>query len=267
MTGTPLLWLILIFVVTSAVSVVTGSTSLITVPAMLQFHIEPRSALATNMFALTFMSIGGSFPFLRGRGFDRKRMPLLIALTLAGSIIGAFLLLLIPTRSVPVIASTAMIGVAIFSLVYRKSGMQDAAVMPSAQAEFVGYALTFLLGIYGGFFSGGYVTILTAVYVALFQLSFVEAIATTKLMNVFSSAVATGVFMWHGLVNYRLGLILGLAMFIGAIVGARFAIRLGNLWLRRIFLAAVWGLGLKVLLFDVFAKASGCDGPALHARH
>jgi uncharacterized membrane protein YfcA len=117
MTCPPLLWLILIFVVTSAISVVTGSTSLITVPAMLQFHIEPRTALATNMFALTFMSVGGAFPFLRGQAVDRGRLPLLTALTLAGSVIGAFLLLLIPTHSVPIIVSAAMIGVAIFSLV------------------------------------------------------------------------------------------------------------------------------------------------------
>jgi uncharacterized membrane protein YfcA len=183
----------------------------------------------------------------------------LIVLTLAGSIIGAFLLLLIPTRSVPIIVSTAMIGVAIFSLVYRKSGVQHAQVPASASAELTGYALTFLLGIYGGFFSGGYVTLLTAVYVAVFRLSFVEAIATTKLMNFFSSAVATGVFMWHGLVNYQLGLILGVAMFGGAVFGARFAIRLGNLWLKRIFLTAVWALGFKALVFDVFANVSGCS--------
>jgi uncharacterized protein len=96
MTGLPLLWLIPIFAITSAISVVTGSTSLITVPAMLQFHIEPRMALATNMFALTFMSAGGTFPFLRGQGLNRKRLPLLIAVTLAGSVIGALLLLRIP---------------------------------------------------------------------------------------------------------------------------------------------------------------------------
>lgn len=215
------------------------------VPAMLQFHIEPRTALATNMFALTFMSVGGAFPFLRGQDVDRGRLRLLTALTLAGSVIGAFLLILIPTQSVPIIVSTAMIGVAIFSLVYRKSGMQDASLAPSAQADYPGYVLTFLLGIYGGFFSGGHITILIAVYVTVFRLSFVEAIAITKLMNVFSSAVATGVFMWHGLVNYRLGLILGVAMFVGASFGARFAIRLGNAWLRRIFLTAVWALGLR----------------------
>jgi hypothetical protein len=38
-------------------------------------------------------------------------------------------------------------------------------------------------------------------------------------------AVATGVFMWHGLVSYKLGMILGATMFLGALVGARFAIR------------------------------------------
>jgi uncharacterized membrane protein YfcA len=166
---------------------------------------------------------------------DRKRLPLLIALALAGSLIGAFLLLLVPVRSVSIIVSTPMIAVAIFSVVYRKSGLQKVQGSPSASADFFGYVLTFLLGVYGGFFSGGYVTILTVDFVSLFSLSFVEAVAATKVVNVFSSAIATGVFMWHGLIDYRLGIILGATMFIGAVVGARFAIRIGNVWIRRIF--------------------------------
>ena len=259
MTGVHTVWLAVVFFLTSAVSVVTGSTSLITVPAMLQFHIEPRTALATNMFALTFMSIGGTLPFLRSPDVDRKRLPLLVCLTLLGSVIGAFLLLRVPTRLVPMIVSVAVIAVAAFSVVYRKSGMQEATIAPSAGAEIAGYVLTFLLGIYGGFFSGGYVTILTAVYVAVYRFTFVEAIATTKLMNVFSSAIATGVFMWHGLIDYRLGLILGVTMFVGALVGAQIAIRIGNLWLRRIFLTAVWALGLKALIFDVFGGRSASE--------
>src|SRR3984957_12228388 len=158
MAGIQVFWLVVIFFLTSAICVVTGSTSLITVPAMFQFHIEPRIALATNMFALTFMSVGGALPFARGQGVNRKRLPLLIALTLAGSLIGAFLLLLVPVRSVSIIVSMAMIAVAIFSVVYRRSGLQNAEGIPSGVAEFSGHALTFLLGVYGGFFSGGYVT-------------------------------------------------------------------------------------------------------------
>jgi len=257
MTGAPLFFLILIFLATSAISVVTGSTSLITVPAMFQFHIDPRAAVATNMFALTFMSVGGALPFLRGQAVDRKRLPLLIVLTLAGSVIGAYLLLLVPSRSVSIIVSAAMIAVALFSILYRNSGLHDAAGTPSGPAEFAGYILTFLLGIYGGFFSGGYVTLLTAVYVALFRMSFVQAIATTKVINVFSSAVATGIFIQHRLVDFRLGMVLGITMFAGAFFGARLAVRVGNLCLRRIFLAAVWALGLKALLYDLFASNAG----------
>ncbi|MCU0240470.1 MAG: hypothetical protein MUC29_13605, partial [Pyrinomonadaceae bacterium] len=57
--------LIILFFVTSAIGVVTGSNSLITVPIMFQFGIEPKVAVATNMFGLTFLSIGATIPFLK----------------------------------------------------------------------------------------------------------------------------------------------------------------------------------------------------------
>jgi uncharacterized membrane protein YfcA len=267
MSSVQTLWLTVIFFVTSSISVVTGGTSLITVPAMFQFHIDPRIAIATNMFALTFMSIGGTLPFLKRQDVNHKRVPALIALTLFGSMVGAFMLFLIPPRAVSTIVSASVIAIAILALIYQKFGVESRPIPPSVRAELAGYALTFVLGTYGGFFSGGYVTILTAIYVALFRLSFVEAVATTKLLNVFSSSVSTGVFIWHGLVDYRLGLILGAAMFVGAFVGARLAIRIGNEWLRRIFLTAVWVLGLKALLFDVLGVRVHGKVPALgHTR-
>ena len=72
--------------------------------------------------------------------------------------------------------------------------------------------------------------------------------------------------MLHGLVNYRLGVILGVTMFVGALIGARFPICLGNEWLRRIYLTAVWLLGLKMLLYDVLAREyMSCGGPERHA--
>lgn len=137
------------------------------------------------MFALTFMSIGGTLPFLKRQDVNRKRVPALIALTLFGSLAGAFMLLMIPPRAVSTIVSASVITIAILALIYRKIGVESHQIPPSIRAELAGYALTFVLGTYGGFFSGGYHTILTAIYVALFRLSFVEAVATTKLLNIF----------------------------------------------------------------------------------
>jgi uncharacterized protein len=83
MVSPQLILLMAVFFLTSIVSVITGSTSLITVPVMLGLGIEPRTAIATNMFALMFMSLGGALPFLRNRRIDRQRLPGLVLLTLA----------------------------------------------------------------------------------------------------------------------------------------------------------------------------------------
>ncbi|HEY3826769.1 MAG TPA: sulfite exporter TauE/SafE family protein [Bryobacteraceae bacterium] len=257
MTGIQLFVLIAVFFATSGVSVVTGSTSIITVPVMFQVGMDARVAVATNMFALTFMSLGGSLPFLPPSAAARRRLPVLIVLTLIGSAMGAFLLMVTPSKIVPLIVSIAVIGVAIFSTLYRRSGVDPSGVVPSQSLEVTGCILTFVLGIYGGLFSGGYVTLLTALFVAMFRMTFIEAVAITKLINVFSSGVATVIFMRRGLVDYRLGAILGATMFVSAILGARFARRLGNLWIRRIYFAAVWLLGLKTLLFDIFGSGPG----------
>lgn len=253
----PLIFLTFLFFATSVVGVVTGSNSLIAVPAMFQFGIDPKVAVATNMFGLTFMAVGGTLPFLGKGTIDRGRLPLLIALTLAGSVLGALLVLVIPSRTMPLIISVSMIAVAGFTILKRNVGVIPPESEPTRATAAVAYALTFALGVYGGFFSGGYVTMLTALFVALFRMTFVEAVSTTKIVNVFSSLVATVVFMARGLVDYKLGVILGLAMFAGAFVGARVALKLNNLWLRRIFLATVLALAGKILLYDFLWKGIG----------
>lgn len=248
MTTTQLIFLIGIFLFTSFIGVVTGSNSLITVPVMLEFGISPASSIATNMFALIFMSIGGTIPFLKGDILkQRKDIPLLSVLTVFGSILGALLVLIIPSDTMPLLISIFMIAVLIFSVINRNQGVEKKE-QSSPIATKIGYALTFFLGIYGGFFSGGYVTTLTASFVGFLNMTFVEAVAVTKVLNIFSSLIATLIFMSQGLVDYKLGIILGVTMFFGAILGAKFALKLSNLWLRRIFIVTVVILALRNLL-------------------
>lgn len=242
--------LIAVFFFTSVVSVVTGSTSLITVPVMIALGIEAHVAVATNMLALTFMSVGGSLPFMGKGVLSRSRLLPSIVLTMIGSALGALLLLTVPLKGLQITIAVAMIGVAIFSLLNKNLGQASHDAPASQAAVMAGYAVTFLLAIYGGFFSGGYVTLLTATFVLLFGMTFLQAVATTKVINVFSSGVATLVFVWRGVVDLKLGIILGVSMFLGALLGSRIALLLSTLWLRRIFIAAVLGLAIKMMFFQ-----------------
>jgi uncharacterized membrane protein YfcA len=238
--------IVVLFFITTVVGVVTGSNSLITVPVMFQFGIEPKVAVATNMFGLTFMAIGATIPFIRQGKIEIRKISPLVALTVIGSAIGALLVGLITDHGIKLIVSIAMIAVAVFTLVRRNKGIEKVSAVSSG-ALVVTYILTFLLGIYGGLYSGGYVTILTAVCVAFFGMTFSEAVASTKFINIFSSSVATIVFAWQNLIDYKLGIILAVTMFAGAYIGAHYVTRLNDLWLKRIFLTTVFLLALKTI--------------------
>ncbi|MBD2111874.1 MULTISPECIES: sulfite exporter TauE/SafE family protein [Cyanophyceae] len=245
---TVLALLVGVFFITSAVSMVTGSTSLITVPALLQAGVEPQVAIATNMAALTLMSVGATLPFMGQSKLDSLRAPGLIGLTLMGSALGAMLLQRLPTSALSPFIAASMLVVVGVSLTIGDRGLQPSPAQNSTLGIAIGYLAAFLLAIYGGLFSGGYVTLLTATFVGCFGHSFIEAIATSKLVNIFSSLVATLVFIYLGLVDFGLGLLLGVVMFLGAFLGGRVVLRLPNCWLRRIYVVTVIALALRLLL-------------------
>ena len=242
--------LLVIFLATSIVGVVTGSNSLITVPAMFQFHIEPRVAVATNMFGLVFMTAGSTIPFIRQKTVDLKKVSPLLIITAVSSALGAMLVGHISAEGIKTLVSVSMIAVAIFIVV--NPGKETTAEVRPARPGVIAYGLIFALGVYGGLFSGGYVTILTVVLVAFFGMRFSESIAATKLVNLVSSTIASVLFMWQGLVDYTLGIWLAAAMFVGGYVGAHYAARMNDVWLKRIFLIAVFLLALKIIFDLVF---------------
>jgi hypothetical protein len=193
------------------------------------------------------MSLGGSLPFAREGVLARRVLPMSIILTLIGSALGALLLLRVPMKALQFTIAVAMIAVAVFSLFFKKNGSVEREV--SALRKGLGYGATFLLAVYGGFFSGGYVTMLTVVFVLLFGQTFIQSVAATKVINVFSSGVATLIFAWRGVIDYRLGVILSCAMFLGALIGGKATLKISPVWLRRIFIVAVLGLAVRMMIW------------------
>ncbi|HVF29975.1 MAG TPA: sulfite exporter TauE/SafE family protein [Pyrinomonadaceae bacterium] len=248
-----LVLLVIAFFATSIIGVVTGSNSLITVPLMFQFGIDEKVAIATNMFGLTFMAVGGTIPFVRQGAIDFRSLSPLVIVTVIGSAIGAALVGLITNGAIKIIVIVAMVAVVLFTLLRRDrvaTETKDTVRVPARlrHLRLVALISAFLLAIYGGLYSGGYVTVLTAALVAFSGMTFGESVAATKFINVFSSGIATLVFMWQGLVDYKLGIILAVAMFLGAFIGAHYATKLSEVWLRRVFISTVVLLALKTLL-------------------
>lgn len=242
--------LTVIFFAISLVTVVTGSTTLITIPVMLQFGLEPRTAVATNMLALAMLSFGGMLPYLGTPAIDRARAPLLIWLTLAGSAAGALLLFAVPAKWMTLIVPVAMIGVLVV-LVAEPPESAATGGTPSLARTRAGYIAMALLSVYGGFLSGGYATLVTVAGVVFFRYPLLRGIAMSRMLNTASSLIAVAVFAWYRIIDWRLGFVLSVAGFLGGLWGSRWARKMPAKLLRRFFLLAVAALALKALIFDV----------------
>ena len=67
MSATQIAVLTGLMLVTGAIGAITGGNSLINVPLMIMVGMTPRQAVATNMFAVTFMTISATARFARAR--------------------------------------------------------------------------------------------------------------------------------------------------------------------------------------------------------
>jgi uncharacterized membrane protein YfcA len=240
-----------LMVVTGAVGAITGGNSLINVPLMIMVGMSPRQAVGTNMFAVTFMTLSATARFARAGMLNRPRLLVpLGAITLVTSALGAFIAVKLPEAVVKTVVGVSMAALVVFIALKR-----NATPPPSTPGRrWAGYLGTAGLGVYGGFFSGGYTTLMTVLCVICFGLTMMESVAITKPVNLVSCVAASLVFFAGGLIDLRIGLPLAGANLLGGWLGAHLALKGGDRFVRLLFLLTVAALAAKLLLWDLLLR-------------
>jgi uncharacterized protein len=236
-----------LMLVTGAVGAITGGNSLINVPLMIMVGMTPRQAVATNMFAVTFMTISATARFARARILKWELLVPLGIITALTSALGAVIAVKLPETIVKVVVGISMAVLVVFIALQRKAEPPA----PSATRRRVGYLVATLLGVYGGFFSGGYTTAMTVLCTVCFSLTMMQSVAVTKPVNLISCAAASAVFFAGGIIDLRIGLPLAAANLVGGWIGAHAALKGGDRFVRLLFLLTVAALAAKLIVWDV----------------
>jgi uncharacterized membrane protein YfcA len=238
--------LVAVYFAVSVVSVVTGGGSLVQVPALIALGMMPRAAVATNMFAVTWMTVSATARFARAGQIGGRFVLPLVAITAVTSTVGAGLAVAFPERLVKGIVAASMLAMIVFLAVGPRFGAEVRA--PSRARLAVGMVAVAVLGVYGGLFSGGYTTLLTFTCVVALGMPLMQTVGTTKLVNLVSCAVASGVFVVAGLVDYRVALPASVASFVGGWAGAHLALKRGERFVRAMFLVTVLAMAAKMVV-------------------
>lgn len=227
------------------VDAIAGGGGLVTVPALLAAGLDPKIALATNKGQAVFGAISSCVQFWRKGAVSKDRAPLAFALGLAGSVGGSLLVLAVPPGPlkplVIVLLLLAAVVVMVPKAVFLKLGVQD---LRHPMLVFGGVALA--IGAYDGFFGPGTGSMLIAAHVLLFGDAPTRASGNAKVGNLASNVAAFTLFAVRGAIVWKIALTMAVANALGAAVGARLALHVGDRLVRVAVLVVVAALIVKV---------------------
>jgi uncharacterized membrane protein YfcA len=132
-------------------------------------------------------------------------------------------------------------------------GLVHAARFEHAALRWRVAALALTMGFYDGFFGPGTGSFLVFILVRWMGFDFLQASAHAKWLNTASNAAALWWFSQFAEVWWHLALPMALANVVGSFVGSRTAMRLGPVFVRKIFLVVVSALVLKTL-WDAYLR-------------
>ena len=79
----------------------------------------------------------------------------------------------------------------------------------------------------------------TFMFVSFYGLSFIKSAGITRVIVSLLSMVAFVIFLVNMRVNFIYGIILSISLIIGAKIGVDLAVKVGNNWIRRLFILFV----------------------------
>ena len=225
---------------------IAGGGGLITVPALLLAGFTPVEALGTNKIQGLFGSASATIAYASKGLVDlRKQLPAAVMAALGG-LAGAALATVIPGEWLRAALPALLVAIALYFAF--KPNMDDIDRAQRITPFVFGLTLVPLIGFYDGVFGPGTGSFFMLAFVALAGYGVLKATAHTKLLNFSSNLGAFALFAYAGAVSWQIGLLMGVAQFIGARVGAGLAMKKGARLIKPLLVITCVALAIRLLL-------------------
>lgn len=235
------------------VDAVVGGGGLVQIPALFGFapSATPAMVLGTNKLSSVAGTSVAALRFARSVPIRwRTALPAAISAFIF-SFIGARTVSSIPGDFLKPLVLVLLVIMAVFTLARKDFGAIHAPRHAGMAERLYALLLGGAIGFYDGFFGPGTGTFLVFLFVRFFGFNFLGASAAAKVVNAATNAAALVYFGFTGNIMYAIGLPMAACNVLGAVVGARLAIRKGSGFVRALFLLVVGALIFK-FGYDLF---------------
>jgi uncharacterized membrane protein YfcA len=227
---------------------IIGGSSLITIPLLILIGLPPHTAIGTDRVGVMGLTLAGWYKFHQKRLIDYRIGISMAIPALIGSFLGAKIVLQINEGVLKLIIAGLTVLMLLFMILRPDIGIKKTKASVKTSDYLLGALMTFFVGIYAGFYGAMVGTFLFYIMLIWFNQTFLESAGTTKIAGFLGSLMPAAVFATNGAIDYPLGIALFAGSLIGSFIGAHYSDKLGNVWIRRLFILIILIMIVKLLI-------------------
>ena len=228
-------------------SFMSGALSLISMPLLLLTGMPPLVAFGVLKVGTLGFDAGGLIRYIQEKKVDWSLfVPLTVTSILGGYVGGNLLLNLDPELITKLVGFIILIFIPII-LFHKNLGVVSVEV--SKKRRWSGHVMSFVAYIYLGSLALGFGMFHILKQMHFYGLTVLQAKATAKLPTIIGTLGVTALFWANGIIVWSHALSLLGGMYIGSYIGVKYAVALGDLKLKYILLATMFGFGIYFLFF------------------
>jgi uncharacterized membrane protein YfcA len=238
-----------------AINSVAGGGTLVSFPTLIWLGLDSVTANATSTVAIWPGSVGSAWGYRRELRTAEGRFLAMIGPSLAGGLLGAWLLRYTPPalfdRLVPFLILFATVLLMVQDPIQRRLKTADARAHHSNKWFIGGMLFQFGVGIYGGYFGAG-IGILMLAALAILGLEDIHEMNSLKV--IFGGAIngiAAIYFIVQRMVYWPYVLLMAIAAILGGWGGAGTARKLGRTAVRRIVVGIGFFMAISLFIKEI----------------
>ncbi|WP_394822380.1 sulfite exporter TauE/SafE family protein [Pendulispora albinea] len=241
------LFLFTVAVFAGALNTVAGGGSFLTFPALMFVGIAPVAANATNALAIWPAGVAGAFAYRRELSRMRTSLVALSVASFLGGLVGAVLLLLTTDAAfmyfVPwlLLAATVLFSLGgVLTSRLRMDPVDEQRERRGVSAT--GFALQFVISLYGGYFGGGMGIMMLAAFTVMGMSDLIAMNAVKTVLTTVINGIAIVAFIAAGKVAWAPALLMAVGATLGGYGGAIVTRKVSPKWMRAFVLVVAWAM-------------------------
>jgi uncharacterized membrane protein YfcA len=234
-----------------AIDSIAGGGGLIQLPGLMAVlpNVPIVMLLSTNKMSSAFGTGMAIFQYSKKVPIHWKRMIPIAAIAFFASICGALTATRVPNQWMRPLVTVLLIVILIYTLLKKDFGDDTEKAGVSKKSKIIlGLLVGVFIGFYDGFFGPGTGNFLILCFIFIFGLDFLQASASSKVVNLATNIGAMLLFIISGYGYYLLGILMAAFNMAGAVCGVKLAVLKGSKFIRIFFIIVVSGLIIKQIL-------------------